>query len=318
MKRLSLFCLFAFLLCACGGNKANAPKTRSFVPTPVPALMATDESQAQKFVLEHYWDRFADTSLRGFRCDSMYIGGVSRLEMEQAFANFLYVLEMQGLADYPRMMGRFYDKMALYEQVDSTSNIYEGMMDIACHYLYDPNSPMRDEEMYLPLCSRLACCPHQDSLSQVKYAKEAENCSLNRVGQKAANFSFSDQKGNVRELYDIQADWTILFFSNPGCTACKDIIEHIKSIDGIAPMIISRHVAVVNVYVDEDLSEWYEYMPHYPKNWYNGYDHNLMIRGDNLYDVRAIPSLYLLDKEKRVVLKDAPEEKLYYKLNQIL
>jgi thiol-disulfide isomerase/thioredoxin len=151
-----------------------------------------------------------------------------------------------------------------------------------------------------------------------KFAKEAENCSLNRIGQTAADFSFSDRKGRVYRLHEIKADWTILFFSNPGCKACKDIIEYIKSIEGITPMIIANHVAVVNVYIDEDLGEWYDYMPYYPKNWYNGYDHNLMVRSENLYDVRAIPSLYLLDKDKKVVLKDAPEDKFYAKLNQLL
>ncbi|MBQ5850964.1 MAG: hypothetical protein IIW54_09160, partial [Lachnospiraceae bacterium] len=35
-----------------------------------------------------------------------------------------------------------------------------------------------------------------------------------------------------------------------------------------------------------------------------------VIRNDELYSVRAIPSLYLLDKEKRVILKDAPENKM--------
>ena len=35
-----------------------------------------------------------------------------------------------------------------------------------------------------------------------------------------------------------------------------------------------------------------------------------MIRSDHLYDVRAIPSLYLLDSQKRVLMKDAPEDKV--------
>ena len=29
-----------------------------------------------------------------------------------------------------------------------------------------------------------------------------------------------------------------------------------------------------------------------------------------LYNVRAIPSLYILDKDKRVIMKDAPETKV--------
>ena len=52
-------------------------------------------------------------------------------------------------------------------------------------------------------------------------------------------------------------------------------------------------------------------MPLYPEQWYNGFDPDLVIRGETLYNVRAIPSLYLLDHEKRVILKDAPENRVF-------
>ena len=52
-------------------------------------------------------------------------------------------------------------------------------------------------------------------------------------------------------------------------------------------------------------------MPIYPKEWYNGYDPDYVIRTDVLYNVRAIPSLYLLDKDKNVIMKDTPEARLF-------
>jgi hypothetical protein len=41
----------------------------------------------------------------------------------------------------------------------------------------------------------------------------------------------------------------------------------------------------------------------YPASWINGYDKNRHVK-DNLYDFVAIPTLFLLDKDKRVLLKD--------------
>jgi hypothetical protein len=58
-------------------------------------------------------------------------------------------------------------------------------------------------------------------------------------------------------------------------------------------------------------------MPIYPDRWYNGFDPDLAIRGESLYNVRAIPSLYLLDKEKVVLMKDAPEKKVFDYLNRL-
>ena len=135
-------------------------------------------------------------------------------------------------------------------------------------------------------------------------------CSLNRTGQKAADFEFSDKNGNLRSLYGIEAECTLLFFSNPGCEACKSIIMTLESDPAVDRLISKRKLAVVNIYIDEDIASWYSYMPIYPDNWYNGYDPNLIIRTDLLYNVRAIPSLYLLDRDKRVIMKDAPEPRV--------
>ena len=52
-------------------------------------------------------------------------------------------------------------------------------------------------------------------------------------------------------------------------------------------------------------------MPIYPEEWYNGFNPDFILRGNTIYCVRAIPSLYLLDAEKRVILKDAPEDKVF-------
>ena len=303
---------------SCGGPAPVAKVTRTFPAVSVPSVLSEDDAAARSYTLRHYWDRYADTSLRNLRCDSLYIGGVAKEEAEQAFANWTYVLGMAGPSAYEQAVGIFYDKMALTEAADTSGNLYEGMMEIACRYLYDPNSPLRDEEMYLPLCRRLSESPLQDSLRRARYAKETANCSLNRIGSKAADFSFSDKNGRVRSLCGIKADWTLLFFSNPGCHACKDIIEHLKAMPGLNEAITQGRLAVVNVYIDEDMTGWYDYMPYYPDNWYNGYDHNLVIRSEHLYDVRAIPSLYLLDKDKKVVLKDAPENRMYHQLSEIL
>jgi hypothetical protein len=143
------------------------------------------------------------------------------------------------------------------------------------------------------------------------YAFDAKMCALNRTGTKAADFRFSERNGKTRRLYDVKADNIILFFSNPGCKACLDIINTLKSMPVVAEGIASGRLAVLNIYIDEDLKAWREYMPIYPEEWINGYDPDYVIRTDVLYNVRAIPSLYLLDKDKKVIMKDAPEARLF-------
>ena len=65
---------------------------------------------------------------------------------------------------------------------------------------------------------------------------------------------------------------------------------------------ISSNTFIQNVLQNQ---EWLDYLPNYPKEWICGYDPDQVLRSDTLYWLRAIPSLYLLDGEKRVILKDA-------------
>ena len=95
-----------------------------------------------------------------------------------------------------------------------------------------------------------------------------------------------------------------------------NIIQVLKGDPMISGMIADGSLAVVNIYIDEDLQGWKDYMPVYPEEWYNGFDPDLVIRTENLYSVRAIPSLYLLDKEKRVIMKDAPEDRVFSYLSR--
>ena len=76
----------------------------------------------------------------------------------------------------------------------------------------------------------------------------------------------------------------------------------------IEAMIASGELLVVNIYPDTDIQAWMDYLPNYPASWVCGYDPDQVLNSNTRYWLRAIPSLYLLDEEKRVIRKDAPLE----------
>ena len=141
-----------------------------------------------------------------------------------------------------------------------------------------------------------------------QYAWEKQVCSLNRTGTPAADFRFVDTAGRTRTLYSIKAEWLLLIFGNPDCKACREIMDQMGASEEITYLIESGRLKVVDVYIDEDIELWKQRRDSYPKTWINGYDPTFSIRTDRIYAVRAVPSLYLLDKDKRVVLKDAPAQ----------
>ena len=66
-------------------------------------------------------------------------------------------------------------------------------------------------------------------------------------------------------------------------------------------------VEVLNVYPDTDLNAWRDYLSELPTEWINSYDQGTILTNEHLYNLSAIPSLYLLDSTKRVLVKDGTD-----------
>ena len=80
----------------CKGGKKNAPSPvkREFPTVKVPAVY-TEVEEVEDYVVTHYWDAFF--ALKG-PVDSALILGVSKGDVEQAFSNFLALLDELPLA----------------------------------------------------------------------------------------------------------------------------------------------------------------------------------------------------------------------------
>ena len=301
--------LTVFLVVGCGGKK----KAEQFSALPFPDIslpsMIQGQQEAADYFAEHLWDRLTDSE-RGFPSDSVLVSGVRKEDVEQKFANWVNILEMTSLEVSEKAVDRLCGRSLACEIADTASNVLETVADLADKYLHDPNSPYRNEEYYLYFARNFAGYDVFPEEIRDRYAYQARMCALNRPGTISSDFRFADSRGRVRSLHAVEAPYTLLFFSNPGCEACMGIIEMLKNEQKVSDMISAGSLAVLNIYIDEDIAAWMDYMPIYPENWYNGFDPDMVIRMDNLYNVRAIPSLYLLDKEKRVILKDAPENKV--------
>ena len=277
--------LAILLVALCAAGCMNNRKAEQFTALPFPDItvpsMIQDRNEVVKYMAEHWWDRLTDTK-RDYPCDSTLVSGVLRGDVEQKFANWTVVLESVEYSHAVKSVNRLFDRVLECERKDTASNVFDVMTQIMEKYLYDPNSPMRNEDFYGPDVDRLSKCEFIDEGMRQAYAFDAKMCTLNRVGTKAADFRFSDAKRKIRRLYDIKSDYIILFFSNPGCTACMDIINALKSSPQVTSSIASGKLAVLNIYIDEDLKAWREYMPIYPLEWYNCYDPDYVIRTDVL------------------------------------
>ncbi len=170
-------------------------------------------------------------------------------------------------------------------------------MELYEKYFYDPNSPMRQEDFYIMYLQNIIANDKIDDMLKIRPKYQLEMSLKNRPNDIATNFSFELRNGQTQQLKSIKSNYTILFFNNPDCTDCKRVKELFE--DNRMP-----NTKIVAIYCDDDKELWRN--TEYDKEWINGYSKK--VSDDKIYDLRAIPALYLLDKDKKVILKDATAE----------
>lgn len=307
MKKASVILLsIALLAVCCGGprSKKAAVQDRMFPVVSVPAAY-TEEADQIAYAAAHYWDGYLS---EGGPTDSAHLLGVPKAEVEQALSDYISLLWLQPLPVAQQNVAGLFKAVSAVQEKDTTSQFYTQFAQTAAYYFYDPNSPMRDEDLWLPYVAGLAESPLTRDDMRTAYRYEASMCALCPRGSVAPDIRARRPDGGIFTLHGIKAPLTLLFFTNPGCNACKEIIDQINQ--NLAGMVNDGELAVANIYIDEDYAAWKAYVGNYPREWYTGFDYAGTVRGEHIYDVRAIPSVYLLDSDKKILLKDAPFERV--------
>lgn len=133
----------------------------------------------------------------------------------------------------------------------------------------------------------------------------------NLIGEKAANLEMVDTAGKPSSLYDLDASYTVVVFWDPTCGHCKEEIPRIDSIYRASWK--GLHVKIYAVLTENQQKEWIKYIhDHNIEDWTNVYQTKEQEKAitdsqqpgfRQLYDVTMTPTLYLLDKEKRIIGK---------------
>ena len=306
-----------FLFAGCNGGNKSARKQQAAVEFPqvqMPSYI-NDNAQAVSYMARNYWDKFfAMETGEGL---SGAVHGVDSVSFEKAFGMYAQILSMAKPKDMAVSVEELFANLDFLAQKGERKPLLT-VMSKAEHYFYDPNSPVLDEEIYLCALNGILAAKSLSEVDKLQYEYQHRICSLNRTGTPAADFTFRELNGRnpsagaatfgryvEKSLYDINAAYTLIFFNNPDCNACAEILDAIKG-SPLTELVKRGELKVLAMYIDEDLTAWRENSGKYPNEWIYAYDHNLVLRDNNIYGLRAIPSLYLLDKEKRVILKDAP------------
>jgi thiol-disulfide isomerase/thioredoxin len=148
--------------------------------------------------------------------------------------------------------------------------------------------------------------------------KRAYMLMSNLVGEPAANLELLDTANNVAPLYNIKAAYTIVAFWDPNCGHCKEEIPRLDSF--YRAIWKQKNIKVYAVMTEYDTDAWKAFInKHQLAEWTHVHHTLKMVKEDaeaqrpsfkQLYDITQTPTLYLLDKDKRILAKKLTLEQL--------
>jgi len=278
-------------------TQVRPEEPKAFRLPEVPDTLTRPADRADYLTL-HYWDRFdfADTTL------------IARSDItEQAFVDFLSVLP------YAPAAAAAVDRLFERAGVDA---------DMCCHfaalgekYLYEPDSPMRDGELYILFLKAQIAAPSLPETEKIRPRLQLELALKNRPGDPAADFVYLGRDGLCRRMTQSAAEYTLLLFYDPECDDCRRVKSLLASSDLIGVLLAEGRLALLSVCAAGDTAAWRGMSV--PEGWTDGCDRDERLMREGVYDLKALPTLYLLDGEHRVVLKEAPAERIVQHLAEL-
>lgn len=267
----------------CVQSIAQSPKQIKELPLPeVPATL-TKPAERADFIIYHFWDGL-DFSNPGSSLDDA--------SLEQNFVNYINLFSHSHSEKLPESVSK------LLRSAETNPPVARSLYLLADKYLATKDSPFRNESNYILFLNNAI---KSDALGEAgreraKYRLEA--AMKNRPGFKASDFKFETREGEISSLSEIpDAQKTLLIFYDPDCNHCSETIEEIKGLS-----LDSFKVVAIDPQEDKDL--WYETSNVLPQNWIVGFALD-PIQDDETYIFEEMPTLYVLDASKNVLLKNA-------------
>lgn len=287
MRRLLL--LFLSLFAAVAGIEAQQSDVQFPFPQ-IPELLQTPEARLA-FLMENYWSRydFDNESDRG------------QATGEQGFADYINLLQYADSALAARSVKALADSLA---KAPARLQRFDELTD---HYLGNPNSPLRNDVVYAHMLRGLTALPQLDEAARQRLTFRLQLVEKNQPGTTAADFAFTDRQGKKHWLHEVESGLTLIVFSDPECEHCHEQMPRIIACEALRD---NPHLTVLNIYPDDNTEAWLREAKPLPSNWIEGHSEDGELHKAQTYYLPALPSLYLLDRDKRVLVKDGTLEQV--------
>lgn len=280
----SIICLLflTFFLSASSANAAEA------MPMPSIPENITEPGQRADYLILHYWDNVEQNQ------------EPSTDALEQNLVDFISVLPYASgdsiiLTGFANLLGKASYTDTLLPKVRNTFEAY----------LSNPDSPMRNEELFLTYLHALLPLNSLSEGDRIRTEDKIEMLGKNRKGMPASNFAFTCPDGSEATLYSILQpgkDLLLIFF-DPDCENCETVLSKLKADEATNEAIEDGRLSVLAVYCGDNKQGWLRKASTFPSSWTVGINDG-EIDEEELYYLPSMPTIYLLDPSGVVIDKN--------------
>lgn len=299
MRRTLFLLLLVTLLASCGGKTARTSVYTDeeglvrLLPPEVPAGV----TDSLGYLLDHYWDGmvFSDT-LYSHSADFML----------RAMAGYIPALQAGD------SLGRAEAVRSLMQRAEVDTLAYVRLMDLSEQLLYDKG--LYDE--YLPFAYAIVESEFPMEWDKARPEEQIRSIRLNRPGTLASDIPFETLSGDTMRISDLRGKTTILFIYNAPCHTCRGEAEEIDRSPVIGPLVMDGRVTVLALDKWGQRSVWHDIAQQMPPKWIHGANYTDIDSMEH-YIVESVPSIYLLDADGRVRLRNAHLPELEQHLSEL-
>ncbi len=131
----------------------------------------------------------------------------------------------------------------------------------------------------------------------------ADNIRPLMMGNIAPDFTIQGRDGSPVSLHGIDAEFIILYFWDSECVFCREAMPVVRE---ASERLSDEGVRVFAVNTENDRQRWYRALEEYPSTWIHANDTGIL----DAYNIYAIPHIFILDSDKKIIAKDIGAENI--------
>lgn len=143
---------------------------------------------------------------------------------------------------------------------------------------------------------------------RTKICKDANKFKAVLIGNPAPKVRFKDQNDEWLDLYNVDADFTIVYFYKPNCSFCEASIPKANAFIEARKDQRIKMISVCNKRGEDVPKCWETIEEMKMKDWINVYDP--FAQGLAKFKVESFPTIFILDKDKNIISKGIGSDQL--------